>query len=136
MKHLIEVLSMNRLSVLMLALPLSAIGVAFANSVCDTAPCEPQINVSLQDKFNITLDSNPSTGYSWWTNFDTRYLSLENETLIPGQAAAGMTGVPGKQVFTFAPKEAGDTYVTMLLLQPWANSTIAERKIVPVTITG
>jgi inhibitor of cysteine peptidase len=127
---------MNRPAILILALMISAIGIAFADSVCDNAPCEPQINVTLPGSFNITLPSNPTTGFSWWTQFDPQYMSLVNDTFAANTTSPGMTGVPGTQVFTFEARKAGDTHVTLLLLRPWVNGTIDESRIVPVKITA
>jgi len=46
-----------------------------------------------------------------------------------------MVGVPGKKLFVFSAKKPGSTDVIMLLLQPWKNSTVEERKIFPVNIS-
>jgi len=127
---------MNRFAILILALMISTIGVAFADSICNNAPCEPQINVTIPEDFNITLESNPTTGFSWWTQFDPQYMSLVNETFDANNTSPGMTGAPGQQVFTFEAKKAGDTHVTLLLLRPWVNGTIAESKIIPVNISA
>jgi predicted secreted protein len=121
-----------RYGILALALALSMIASVSANGVCDTAPCETQINHSLF--VNISLDSNPSTGFDWWTNFDTSYLILINSTYVSGDAASGMVGQPGKRIFTFKAIKPGNTEVVMLLLRPWVNGTVAERKIFPVMI--
>jgi hypothetical protein len=43
--------------------------------------------------------------------------------------------VPGKKLFVFSAKKPGSTDVVMLLLQPWKNSTVEERKIFPVNIS-
>jgi len=125
---------MNKHMTLVLAIVFSSMALVSANSICDNAPCEKPINVSLGKDFTISLKSNPGTGFSWWTKFDTRYLSLENSTIISGKASFGMVGVPGKENFTFNTKKAGTTEVTMLLLQPWVNGTIGDRKIFPVNI--
>jgi inhibitor of cysteine peptidase len=101
---------------------------------CDNAPCEPPINASLGKEFTISLESNPSTGFEWWTKFDPNYLSLMSSTFVSGNEKSGMVGVPGKETFTFNAKIAGNTDVNMLLLQPWENGTIAERKIFPINI--
>jgi len=37
-------------------------------------------------------------------------------------------------LFTFSARTAGDTEAIMLLLKPWENGTIAERKIFPINI--
>jgi hypothetical protein len=46
-----------------------------------------------------------------------------------------MVGVPREGVLIFGAKMAGNTDVTVLLLQPWENSTIGGRRIFPVNIT-
>jgi predicted secreted protein len=126
---------MNRYAILALAVVLSTIASVSANSICDNAPCEAQINVSLDKEFNISLDSNAgSTGFEWWTNFDTSYLSLVNSTFVRGAGPYGMVGQPGKRIFAFNAIKPGNTEVIMLLLRPWENGTIAERKIFPVSI--
>jgi inhibitor of cysteine peptidase len=127
---------MNGFAILVLTLMISTIGAAFADSICNNAPCEEQMNVTLPGEFNITLDSNPTTGFSWWTQFDPQYLDLVNETFAANNSRPGMTGVGGQDVFTFEARKAGDTHVTMLLLRPWVNGTIAESKIIPVNITA
>jgi predicted secreted protein len=126
---------MNRYVILATAAVLIAVASASANSICDNAPCEKTINVSLGEEFNISLESSPgSTGFEWWTKFDTTYLSLVNSTFIPGNVHPGMVGEPGRMNFTFDAIELGNTEVIMLLLRPWVNGTIAERKIFPVSI--
>jgi predicted secreted protein len=76
----------------------------------------------------------PSTGFEWWTKFDPNYLNLINSTFVSGNEMSGMVGVPGKEMFTFNAISAGNTNVIMLLLRPWENGTIAERKIFPINI--
>jgi predicted secreted protein len=126
---------MNRYVILALAAVLSTIASVSANGICDNAQCEKLINVSLDNEFNISLDSNPgSTGFEWWTKFDTSYLSLANSTFVRGNAPSGMVGQPGKMIFTFNAIKPGNTEVIMLLLRPWVNGTIVEIKIFPVSI--
>ena len=128
---------MNKYAILSLALIFSLTGLVLATSVCDTAPCEKMINASLGKSFTISFGSmSPATGFQWWTNFDPSYVSLVNESFVQNSAAPGMVGVPGNETFTFMPKKAGETDITMLALQPWENGSIGQRKIFPVTITG
>ncbi len=122
-------------AILFLALAFSSIGLVFASSICDNAPCEKTINASIGKDFTISFESNPSTGFEWWTEFDPQYLSLVNTSYVRGSASPGMAGVPGMEVFTFTPKKSGDTDVIMLSLQPWENGTIGTRKIIPIVIT-
>ena len=125
---------MNHYAILALAIAFSSVFIVSGTNICDNAPCEPQINASLGKEFTISLESNPSTGFEWWTKFDPSYLSLSNLTFIGGDKKSGMVGVPGKETFTFNTINAGDTEVIMLLLQPWVNGTVAERKIFPINI--
>jgi predicted secreted protein len=126
---------MNKCATLVFALALSLIALVSANSICDNDQCEKQINVGIGKDFTISPEANPgSTGFDWWTNFDTHYLSLVNSAFIPGNAAFGMVGVSGIKNFTFNAKKTGNTEVHMLLLRPWVNGTILESKLFQINI--
>jgi len=115
---------------------LFALVMACAGSICDNAPCEKAVNVSAGENFTIELKSIAgSTGFEWWTHFDTEYLSLVSSSEQSGDAKPGWVGVPGKKVFVFNAKKPGSTDVIMLLIQPWENSTVAQRLIYPVNIS-
>jgi predicted secreted protein len=119
-----------------LATVLFALAIASAGSVCDNAPCEDAVNLSAGEYFTIELESNAgSTGYEWWTQFDTEYLSLVSSSEQSGDAKPGWVGVPGKKVFVFNAKKSGSTDIIMLLIQPWENSTVGQRLIYPVNIS-
>jgi predicted secreted protein len=120
--------------ILAMAIAFSLIMMVSGTNICDNAPCEPQINTSIGEEFAISLESNPSAGFEWWTKFDPNYLSLVNLTFISENEMSGMVGVPGKHEFIFNAISAGNTDVIMLLIQPWKNGTIAEPKIFPINI--
>jgi inhibitor of cysteine peptidase len=125
---------MNQYAILALAIAFSSIVIVSGTDICDNAPCESQINASIGKEFTLSLESNPSTGFEWWTKFDPNYLSLINSTFVSGNERSGLVGVPENDVFTFHAISAGYTEVIMLLLKPWVNGTIAERKIFPINI--
>ncbi|MCJ7444863.1 MAG: protease inhibitor I42 family protein [Methanotrichaceae archaeon] len=127
---------MNQSAILALVIIFSSVVVVSGTNICDNAPCESQINVSLGKAFAISLESNPSTGFEWWIKFDPDYLSLLNSTFVSGNEKSRLVGVPGKEMFTFNARSAGNTEVIMLLLRPWKNGTIAERKIFPINIVS
>ena len=128
---------MIKYAILFIALAICLSGIVFATSVCNNAPCEKLVDASLGKDFTISIESvSPTTGFQWWTNFDPNYLSLVNESFVQHSAKPGMVGVPGMEYFTFTPKKAGETDVTMLSLQPWEKGIIGPRKIFPVNITG
>ena len=113
-----------------------ALATTSAGSICDNAPCENAVNVTAGENFTIELESNAgSTGFEWWNQFDTEYLSLVSSSELSGNAKPGWVGVPGKKLFEFSAKKPGSTQVIMLLLQPWEKSTVEERKIFPVNIS-
>ncbi|OPY53640.1 MAG: Chagasin family peptidase inhibitor I42 [Methanosaeta sp. PtaU1.Bin112] len=129
---------MSRITGLFLASLASALfvlAIASVGSICDNAPCEEAINVSAGENFTIELQSNSaSSGYEWWTQFDTEYLNLESSFEQAGKAKPGWVGVPGKKVFIFNSKKPGSTEAIMLLVRPWEDGDVAEKKIYPVNI--
>jgi inhibitor of cysteine peptidase len=126
---------MIRLIKILLATAFLCIAAASASSICDNAPCENAINISTGENFTISLESNTgSTGFNWWAQFDTEYLDLLGSSVQTPATSPGMVGVPGEQLFTFNAKNAGNTDVILLYLQPWENGTIGTRKIFPVNI--
>ncbi len=125
---------MKRFVSIILAVILFAVASASANSICANAPCEDPINATVGENFTIALESNAgSTGFEWWVQFDTQYLNLVDSSTQSEKAE--MVGVPGKKLFVFDAKKSGSTDVIMLLLRPWENGTIEEKKIFPVDIS-
>jgi predicted secreted protein len=119
-----------------LAAVLITVAAVSAGSICDNAPCEDAINVTAGENFTIKLPSNAgSTGFAWWTQFDTEYLSLVDSSEQSSNEEPGMVGVPGEKLFVFSAKKPGNTDVIMLLLRPWENGTVEETKIFPVNIS-
>ena len=125
---------MKKVAHIILAVAFLSIAATSAN-VCDNAPCENAINANVGENFAISLPFYSGTGFEWWANFDPAYLNLVNSSDVVKDSTSGMVGLPREKVLTFNAKMAGNTYVTMLLLQPWENSTIGKRQIFPVNIT-
>jgi len=57
-----------------------------------------------------------------------------NSTFISSNEKSRTVSVQGKKVLYFLATSAGNTEVIMLLLRPWENGTVAERKIFPINI--
>jgi predicted secreted protein len=125
---------MKKVAYIILAVAFLSIAIASAN-ICDNAPCENAINANVGENFSISLPFYSGTGFEWWSNFDPAYLTLVNSSDKVNDSGSGMVGLPRERVLTFSAKMAGNTDVTVLLLQSWENSTIGERKIFPVNIT-
>jgi predicted secreted protein len=134
LKYGFEECPMKKVAYIILAVAFLSIAAASA-SVCDNAPCEKTINATVGENFAISLPFYSGTGFEWWARFDPAYLDLVNSSEVAMDSGSVMVGVPQERVLTFSAKMAGNTDVIMLLLQPWVNSTIAERKIFPVNIT-
>ena len=125
---------MNGLVIWPLASILFSAMIASGANLCDNSPCEPQINTSLGNELVIPLESYSATGFSWWSDFDPDYLSLVNKTTISGNEQLGILGGRERTMFTFISKSPGQTEIIMLLLRPWENGSIEERKIFPINI--
>ncbi len=80
-----------------------------------------------QQIMKLTLDSNPTTGYSWTVTQDPELFNV-GEEYIENSHEEGMTGVGGQQVFSLAPMKAGTSDVTFTYARPWedpeADSTV------------
>lgn len=75
----------------------------------------------------LSLDSNPTTGYSWTIVQEPEIFEV-GEEYLESKSEEGMVGVGGQQVFTLAPKKAGTSEVTFTYARPWedpdADSTV------------
>ena len=77
------------------------------------------IDVSVGDTFTISLESNPSTGYTWELSEpldDAVVVSLGSDH----QAGEGTgVGVAGHQLFTFQAVGKGSTTIGLQYVRPW-----------------
>ena len=72
-------------------------------------------------KFNISLGSNPSTGYRWEAIFDSSSLELVGKDYHSSSKAIGGGGVTE---LTFIPKTIGKMILEMRLKRPWESEAI------------
>lgn len=86
---------------------------------------ENVIQAKLNRPFNISFDSNPTTGYIWTVDFDSRFLNKTKESYIPSQPR--LIGSGGQQVFAFIPIHVGKTTVSAVYKRPWENIAADER---------
>lgn len=82
------------------------------------------IETSCRKEFSITLDSNPSTGYSWVSLFDTKFLELRDRSFESKDKESKRMGSPSKEVFTFNPIKHGNTTITMIYKRTWEENGI------------
>ena len=68
----------------------------------------------------LSLDSNPTTGYSWTVTQDPELFTVTEE-FVEGENSEGFVGVGGQQVFTLTPDNAGTSAVTFTYSRPWED---------------
>ena len=104
--------------------------------VVDGKRIEPHdvIRAKLRQPFDIILDSNPTTGYTWTVDFDDRFVNggaESNGTLTTIRPA--LIGAGGQQIFSFTPIEPGQTIISTIYKRPW-EETAAEEKVFLIII--
>jgi len=87
--------------------------------------------IKVNESFDITLVSNPTTGYSWEVDFDGEYLTLVNAEYIPEQPE--LTGSGGVEKFTFTGLKVGTTEIMTNYKRPWEEESI-KTEVFKVTI--
>jgi inhibitor of cysteine peptidase len=74
--------------------------------------------------FQIAIESNPTTGYSWSASFDKASLELVKITFREG--SSGLVGAPSTQVFEFKGLKKGSFEVKLDYLRPWEGQSIKQ----------
>jgi len=82
-------------------------------------------NIEIGDKIHVKLCSNLSTGFKW--DYDmTEDNVLKEEDYDFEEPSNGVTGVPGKEVWTFEAIGKGTTVIDMEYSQPWQSGVEAQ----------
>lgn len=82
------------------------------------------IEATCMKEFSITLDANPSTGYSWVPSFDKKFLELKDRSFKSNDKESKRMGSSSKEVFTFNPIKRGNTTLTMIYKRQWEENGI------------
>ena len=77
---------------------------------------------------SITLDSNPTTGFSWQVAQSEELFSVETN-YVEDEHEEGLVGVGGKETITLTPLKAGKTEVTLTYARPWEGGEQADQII-------
>ena len=83
------------------------------------------IEVKFQQEFQIILDANPTTGYTW-TLIDTLpsiKTSLQNSQF---EKSSDLLGAPGKQILTFKANFTGKMEIGLIYHRQW------EKNVAPI----
>jgi inhibitor of cysteine peptidase len=93
------------------------------------------IEAKVGGEFVIALDSNPTTGYMWYEDYDDSFLELvghKYERSLPGE---GLEGAGGTESFEFEALKEGETEVSMVYKQGWEGGSVGEEYVFSVSIS-
>ena len=97
--------------------------IAFETSGADPAPVVRDLAVEAGQAFDVTICSNPSTGFAWeqptWEGDAT--LEFVERSIL--QSVGGPPGEAGQERFTFKAASAGGATVHFVYSQPWDGGT-------------
>ena len=74
--------------------------------------------IEVGKTFSVSLESNPTTGYSWQAEFDPKYLQLISKEFVIDSKLVGAGGV---EKYKFLALKQGQVEVTMTYKRPWEN---------------
>jgi len=93
------------------------------------------IEVEAGQTFGFSLESNPSTGYSWQLQFDSEFLKLVESVFVEG--SSGLIGAPGHESFKFLALKEGQVDIKMVYKRSWEPDHIDEQiKVVNIVTAG
>jgi predicted secreted protein len=93
------------------------------------------IEVEAGQTFVFSLESNPSTGYSWQLQFDSEFLKLVESVFV--EISPGLIGAPGHESFKFLALKEGQVDIKMVYKRSWEPDHIDEQiKVVNIVTTG
>jgi predicted secreted protein len=93
---------------------------------------EQRISVPVDVPFIITLNSNPTTGYTWKETYDNTMLKMVKRYT---PASSGMVGAGGVERFEFQGIRSGDTEISLIYWRSFEpNNPPLETKTFKVTI--
>lgn len=99
-----------------------------------------EINIKEGENFEITLDSNPSTGFSWEIAEELDGTIIEEVDNVYGSSNADnndrppMVGAGGKEVWTFKALKKGETTIKMKYCQSFNADNPAEVRSILVRV--
>ena len=76
------------------------------------------IVVKVGESFTISLESNPTTGYSWHAEYDSSFVDESKPNFMPISQALG---AGGKELFEFQTKRVGVTVITLKQDRSWES---------------
>lgn len=91
----------------------------------DVGPPDVISILKLGDTYEVSLDSNPSTGYRWLVEFDEDYLELVDRRFeLDSDLNPPPPGTGGKETFVFRTVAKGNTQVEFTYKRPWESESL------------
>ena len=77
------------------------------------------INARAGENFTISLESNPTTGYSWQLKkpLDEKFVQLVGSEYVPSRT--DLVGAGGTEKWTFRAVKKGTTRLSLKYVRPW-----------------
>ncbi|PIR49211.1 hypothetical protein COU80_00480 [Candidatus Peregrinibacteria bacterium CG10_big_fil_rev_8_21_14_0_10_55_24] len=91
------------------------------------------ISVDVDATFEITLESNLTTGYSWSPQYDEEVIEITDEVYVPS-SEKNVVGAGGTQTFTFQALVPGTSELKFSYARPWESVQPIETRIYTVIV--
>jgi predicted secreted protein len=77
------------------------------------------IRAKQNEPFDISLQTNPTTGYKWYADYYYNFLRLDSERFEKG--SSDELGSGGISIFAFMPLKPGKATISFVYRRPWEN---------------
>lgn len=95
---------------------------------------DENIYAVVGDTFEITLDSNATTGHTWRVQHDTGPITMTGRKY--DEPTSGLMGAGGKETFTFKAVNPGDAELQFAYWREWeGENSIVETKVYHVSVS-
>jgi len=110
----------------LVAIPLLLLGIfnsAGKIVVITKAQDQSKIKVAKNSEFQVLLDANPTTGYSWQiVSYDSAVIKKKTEKYLPSHEDRKIVGSGGQQLFKFKTLAVGTTELQMIYQRSWERA--------------
>ncbi len=100
---------------------LAFFGISFGDKPTDESECGDVSAAVYEDRIEISLVANPSTGYSWTVEQEGSSVEFRSETFKSSVSSSdvAIAGAPGESVFTYDVVSEGQTKLIFRYRRSW-----------------
>jgi len=84
------------------------------------------IKIKNGESFSVILESNPTTGYMWETEYDKNYIQFIDRRFVLSSDEQ-VVGAGGSEIFNFVAIKSGETEIVFSYLRSWEIDKAAEK---------